>query len=216
MGQITLTFKDETIASLRKRLRYVPASVAQVRSAVRHAVVRGFPARKTSRQSIAAHRTSRQRMLQNGQYAWAKRALDKEFPDVIEILMRQAAEHGFGFAVRSEWTPDDSPSVAGVGDGHRDRSERRSGADRHARRADQGGRRRYSGTRAKDADAGMASRRFNCVHAWYETKIATEHSTGSTAREKLGELRCLLRLGIFHGSIAKQEASKCSNKLRSC
>ena len=46
-------------------------------------------------------------MLQNGQYAWAKRALDKEFPDVVEMLMRQAGEHGFGFAIRSDWTPDD-------------------------------------------------------------------------------------------------------------
>ena len=42
----------------------------------------------------------------------------------------------------------------------------------------------------------------------YETKIAVEHSVGSTAREKLGELRCLLRLGIFHGSIQKQEAQQ--------
>ena len=48
----------------------------------------------------------------------------------------------------------------------------------------------------------------------YETKIATEHSAGSTAREKLGELRCLLRLGMFHGSIAKQEAQQVLEQLR--
>jgi hypothetical protein len=42
-----------------------------------------------------------------------------------------------------------------------------------------------------------------------------EHSVGSNAREKLGELRCLLRLGIFHGSIQKQEAQQVLEYLRS-
>ena len=49
----------------------------------------------------------------------------------------------------------------------------------------------------------------------YETKIAVEHSIGSAAREKLGELRCLLRLGIFYGSIQKQEAQQVLEYLRS-
>jgi hypothetical protein len=42
-----------------------------------------------------------------------------------------------------------------------------------------------------------------------------EHSVGSSSREKLGELRCLLRLGIFFGSIQKQEAQQVLEYLRS-
>jgi hypothetical protein len=48
----------------------------------------------------------------------------------------------------------------------------------------------------------------------YEAKVACETSVGSTAREKLGELRGLLRLGISHGSFQKQEAQQIMEYLR--
>ena len=48
----------------------------------------------------------------------------------------------------------------------------------------------------------------------YEAKVACETSVGSAAREKLGELRGLLRLGISHGSFQKQEAQQIMEYLR--
>ena len=48
----------------------------------------------------------------------------------------------------------------------------------------------------------------------YEAKVACETSIGSTSREKLGELRGLLRLGISHGSFQKQEAQQIMEYLR--
>ena len=48
----------------------------------------------------------------------------------------------------------------------------------------------------------------------YEAKVACEASVGSAAREKLGELRGLLRLGIAHGSFQKQEAQQIMEYLR--
>jgi len=107
MGQITLSFKDETIAALRRdfdtflrlSLKFDPQFVTPSFEDFLRAKLLDNPTPLTE-QAV-------QRMLQNGQYAWAKRALDKEFPDVIEMMMRQAAEHGFGFAVRSDWKPDD-------------------------------------------------------------------------------------------------------------
>jgi hypothetical protein len=48
----------------------------------------------------------------------------------------------------------------------------------------------------------------------YEAKVACETSVGSTAREELGELRGLLRLGISHGSFQKQEAQQIMEYLR--
>ncbi len=48
----------------------------------------------------------------------------------------------------------------------------------------------------------------------YEAKVACETSVGSASREKLGELRGLLRLGIAHGSFQKQEAQQIMEYLR--
>jgi len=215
MGQITLTFKDETIASLQKdfdtflrlSLKFDPQFVTPSFEDFLRAKLLDNPSPLTE-QAVS-------RMLQHGQYAWAKRALDKEFPDVIEILMRQAAEHGFGFAVRSEWTPDDITNAS------------RAWATAIVTEA-QGdpGQIDTLAVQIKAAAADIQELEQKMLTpAWrladsirprvVETKIATEHSTGSMAREKLGELRCLLRLGIFHGSITKPEALQLLEQIRS-
>ena len=107
MRQITLSFRDETIVSLhrdfeafvRLSLKFDPHFITPSFEDFLRAKLLDNPTPLTE-QAV-------QHMLQNGQYAWAKRALDKEFPDVVEILIRQAAEHGFSFAIRSDWTPED-------------------------------------------------------------------------------------------------------------
>lgn len=215
MGQITLSFKDETIAALRRdfdtfirlSVKFDPQFVTPSFEDFLRAKLLDNPTPLTE-QAV-------QRMLQNGQYAWAKRALDKEFPDVVEMMMRQAAEHGFGFAVRSDWTPDDlvkasrAWATAIVTEANGDAAQIDSLAAQ---------------IKSAASDIQVLEQKMQ-TPAWrladslrqrvYETKIATEHSVGSTAREKLGELRCLLRLGMFHGSITKQEAQQVLEQLRS-
>lgn len=215
MGQITLTFKDETIASLRKdfdtfirlSLKFDPQFVTPSFEDFLRGKLLDNPAPLTE-QAV-------QRMLSHGQYAWAKRALDKEFPDVVEILMRQAAEHGFGFAVRSEWTQDDVAnaarawSTAIVNEAGGDPGQIETLAVQI----------KASATDIQELEHKMLTPAWRLADSLrtrvVETKIATEHSAGSTAREKLGELRCLLRLGIFHGSIAKPEAHQLLDQIRS-
>src|SRR5450830_2054683 len=53
-----------------------------------------------------------QHLMMSGQYAWAKRALDKEFPDVVAILISQASTYGFNIAVRHDWSNDDLTTAA--------------------------------------------------------------------------------------------------------
>src|ERR1700712_3287370 len=107
MGQITLSFKDETLAALRRdfdtflrlSLKFDPQFVTPSFEDFLRAKLLDNPTPLTE-QAV-------QHMLQNGQYAWAKRTLDKEFPEVVEILIQQAAEHGFSFAIRSDWSAED-------------------------------------------------------------------------------------------------------------
>ncbi len=154
------------------------------------------------------------RMLQGGQYAWAKRTLDKEFPDVVAILMQQAAEFGFGFASRSEWTPEElakqchdwAAAIVKESEGDASLVDPLAAQIKGA---------------AQDIQAleeAMQTPAWRLVESLrqrvYEAKVACETSVGSTAREKLGELRGLLRLGISHGSFQKQEAQQIMEYLR--
>jgi Protein of unknown function (DUF4088) len=215
MVQITLSFKDETLVGLRRdfdtlirlSLKFDPQFVTPSFEDFLRAKLLDNPTPLTE-QAV-------QRMLQSGQYAWAKRALDKEFPDVVGILMRQAAEHGFGFAVRSEWTPDDlikasrAWATAIVTEAQGDPSQIDSLASQI----------KAAATDIRDLEQKMQTPAWRVAESLrqrvFETKSAVEQHVGSTAREKLGELRCLLRLGISHGSISKQEAQQVLEYLRS-
>ena len=214
MGQIILSFKDETIAALRRdfdtlirlSLKFDPQFVTPTFEDFLRAKLLDNPTPLTE---LAV-----QRMLQNGQYAWAKRALDKEFPDVVEMMMRQAAEHGFGFAVRSDWKPDDlvkasrAWATAIVTEANGDPTQ----IDPLASQI------KEAASDIQELEMKMQTPAWRLADSLrqrvYETKSATEHSVGSTSREKLGELRCLLRLGMFHGSISKQEAQQVLEQLR--
>ncbi|QCP50505.1 DUF4088 family protein [Trinickia violacea] len=214
MGQITLSLKDDTVASLRKDFEAFVRVSLKLDPQFATPSFEDFLRAKLLDNMVPLTEHAVQRMLQGGQYAWAKRTLDKEFPDVVAILMRQATEFGFGFAVRSEWTPDELAKAC------------REWATAIVNEA--GGEPMLIDPLAaqiKSAAQDIQSLEESMqTPAWrlaeslrqrvYEAKIACEMSTGSTAREKLGELRGLLKLGLAHGSFQKQEAQQMMEFLR--
>jgi hypothetical protein len=214
MGQITLSLKDETVASLRKDFDAFVRVSMKLDPQFSTPSFEDFLRAKLLDSMVPLTEHAVQRMLQGGQYAWAKRTMDKEFPDVVAILMRQANEFGFGFAARSEWTPDElakqcrdwataivneaqcpqaliDPLAAQIKSAAQDIQALEEAMQTPAWRLAESLRQRV-----------------------YEAKVACETSVGSAAREKLGELRGLLRLGISHGSFQKQEAQQIMEYLR--
>ncbi|EDT42530.1 conserved hypothetical protein [Burkholderia ambifaria MEX-5] len=214
MGQITLSIKDDTLASLRKDYDAFVRVSLKLDPQFATPSFEDFLRAKLLDNMVPLTEHAVQRMLEGGQYAWAKRTLDKEFPDVVAILMRQAGEFGFGFASRAEWTPDELAKAC----------------------------RDWAKAIVAEAQGDvslvdpLAAQIKSAVHdiqaleetmqtpAWrlaeslrqriYEAKLACEMSVGSAARDKLGELRGLLRLGLAHGSFQKQEAQQIMEYLR--
>lgn len=215
MRQITLSLRDETIAALHRDFESFTRLSLKIDPQFITPSFEDFLRAKLLDNPTPLTEQAVQRMLTHGQYAWAKRALDKEFPDVVEILIRQAAEHGFSFAIRSDWTADDlikqsrAWATAIVTESNGDASQ----VDVLASQI------KSAAMDIREVEEKMQTPAWRLADSLrqrvYETKIAVEHSVGSTAREKLGELRCLLRLGIFHGSIQKQEAQQVLEYLRS-
>ncbi|SAK55949.1 hypothetical protein AWB81_01449 [Caballeronia arationis] len=215
MRQITLSFRDETIASLHRDFESFVRLSLKIDPQFVTPTFEDFLRAKLLDNPTPLTEQAVQHMLQNGQYAWAKRALDKEFPDVVEILIRQAAEHGFSFAIRSDWTAEDlikasrAWATAIVTEAKGDASQ----VDALASQI------KSAAMDIREVEEKMQTPAWRLADSLrqrvYETKIAVEHSVGSSSREKLGELRCLLRLGIFFGSIQKQEAQQVLEYLRS-
>ncbi|WP_206999580.1 DUF4088 domain-containing protein [Trinickia mobilis] len=214
MGQITLTLKDDTVASLRKDFEAFVRVSLKLDPQFETPSFEDFLRAKLLDNMVPLTEHAVQRMLQGGQYAWAKRTLDKEFPDVVAILMRQAAEFGFGFAVRSEWTPDElakacrewATAIVNESGGEPALIDPLSAQIKSAAQDIQ------------SLEESMQTPAWRLAESLrqrvYEAKIACEMSTGSTAREKLGELRGLLKLGLAHGSFQKQEAQQMMEFLR--
>ncbi|WJF89517.1 DUF4088 family protein [Paraburkholderia bonniea] len=214
MGQITLSLKDEIITSLRKDFEAFVRVSLKLDAQFATPSFEDFLRAKLLDNMVPLTEHAVQRMLQGGHYAWAKRTLDKEFPDIVTILMRQAGEFGFGFAARSEWTPEmlsqhcQEWAAAIVNEAQAEATliEPLAAQIKHS---------------VQDIQALEESMQ---TPAWrlsealrqrvYEARVGCETSVGSTAREKLGELRGLLRLGVAHGLFQKQEAQQVMEYLR--
>ncbi|BAX60203.1 MULTISPECIES: DUF4088 family protein [Burkholderia cepacia complex] len=214
MGQITLSLKDDTLESLRKDYDAFVRVSLKLDPQFATPSFEDFLRAKLLDNMVPLTEHAVQRMLQGGQYAWAKRTLDKEFPDVVAILMRQAGEFGFGFASRSEWTPDELAKAcrdwakAIVAEAQGDPSLIDPLASQIKSAAQD----------IQTLEELMQTPAWRLAESLrqriYEAKLACEMSVGSTARDKLGELRGLLRLGLAHGSFQKQEAQQIMEYLR--
>ncbi|AEA59696.1 hypothetical protein WJ59_10410 [Burkholderia gladioli] len=214
MGHITLSIKDDTIASLRKDFDAFVRVSLKLDPQFATPSFEDFLRAKLLDNMVPLTEHAVQRMLQGGQYAWAKRTLDKEFPNVVEILMRQAETFGFGFASRSEWTPEELAKAC-----HDWAAAIVSEAQGDAALVDPlAGQIKSAVHDIQTLEERMQTPAWRLAESLrqrvYEAKLACEMSVGSTAREKLGELRGLLRLGLAHGSFQKQEAQQIMEYLR--
>ncbi|WP_153099795.1 DUF4088 family protein [Paraburkholderia hayleyella] len=214
MGQITLSLKDEIIKSLRRDFEAFVRVSLKLDPQFATPSFEDFLRAKLLDNMVPLTEHAVQHMLQNGHYAWAKRTLEKEFPDVVTILMRQAGEFGFGFAARPEWTPEmlaqqcHAWAAAIVNEAQADGTLVEPLAAQI----------RQSVQDIQVLEENMQTPAWRLTEALrqrvYEAKVACETSVGSTAREKLGELRGLLRLGVSHGLFQKQEAQQVMEYLR--
>ena len=215
MQKITLNLKDDLFASLERDFKtFVRLSLKFDSQFVTPSFDHFLLARLSDNATLLTEQAV-QHLMMSGQYAWAKRALDKDFPDVVAILMNQAAEYGFNIAVRHDWTTDDLTKAA------------KAWATAIVKQA-KGDEAQIDilATQIKAAAVSVVAVEEKLrTPAWrialshsqqlHDVKITMEHATGSIAREKFGELRCLLKLGMAYGSVSKKEEQEIMDNLRS-
>ncbi|MFJ3048081.1 DUF4088 family protein [Herbaspirillum chlorophenolicum] len=214
MKQIKLNLKDETYESLQRDYKNFVRLSTKIDSGFVSPTFDGFLLAKVSENPHFLTEDGVQHLMLSGQYAWAKRALDKDFPDVVEILISQASNYGFYIAVRHDWGPDDllAASKAWAASIVKQAKGDESQIDILAAQI------KNSVTSITVVQEKLKTPASQLAHALVqelrETHIAIEHASGAVAREKLGALRSLLRLGRAYGNVSEKAEQEMIERLK--
>jgi len=205
MKQIKLNLKDETYESLEREFKNFVRLSTRVDSGFVAPSFDSFLLARLSENPTFLTEEAVQHLMLQGQYAWAKRALEKDFPDVVAILISQAADYGFHIAVSHTWKTDDLVAAS------------KAWATAIVKQA-QGDERQIDVLAAQIKEAAVSinivqeklrTPATRLAHALkqqlHDVSIALDHADGVIARERLGSLRSLLKLSVAYGSMREED-----------
>lgn len=208
MSRIALTLSDSALADLQKDFD----AFVRISAAVdRHFTPPPFDDFLRARlldSTVPLTEAAVAQLLAGGHYAWAKRTFDKQFPDVVSIILNQARQHGFYFVSRPEWSREDMARQA---------SRWAEGVVREAKGEERiveslAGQIVTSAQDLRTLEATLQTPAWRTASVLrervFEAKRAVETARSLQAREKLGELRALLDLAVIYGSVGAQEADQ--------
>jgi hypothetical protein len=214
MKKLSINLKDEVFEALERDFKNFNRLSLKCDSQFSTPSFDSFLLAKLSDNTNFLTEEAVQHLMLSGQYAWAKRALDKEFPDVVAILISQASSYGFNIAVRQDWSNEDlinaskAWATAIVKQAKGDESQ----IDILASQI------KSSAVSIAAVEEKLKTPAWRVAHSLaqqlHDAKIAVEHARGAVAQEKLGALRALLKLGIAHGSVAEKTEQEILNRLR--
>ncbi|KWR88959.1 DUF4088 family protein [Cupriavidus sp. IDO] len=149
------------------------------------------------------------RLLAGGEYGWARRVFDKQLPNALAALMRDAQRFGFGLAVQPEWTPQQRLAHArewatqvltecGADSAFTDALAAQVAASAEDIRVLEE-RMRTPAWRLAES---LRQRAYDLMYA-----LQTEESEAA-GRSRVGELRAMLGLALEYGSVQPGEASR--------
>lgn len=214
MKKISLTVKDEVYESLEREFKnFVRVSLKCDPGFVSPSFEYFLLARLSEKPTFLTDEAV-QHLMMSGQYAWAKRALDKDFPDVVGILMSQAANYGFHIAVRHDWNSEDV-TIA---------SQAWAKAIIKQSQGDEGeedvlaAQIKSAAVSINVVQEKLKTPASQLAHAFIQqlrdAQVAVEHASGAVAREKLGALRVLLKMGIAYGALKPKDEEMVLTRLK--
>jgi len=191
MKKLNLNLKDEVYDSLDRDYKNFNRLSLKCDSGFVSPSFESFMLAKLSDNTTFLTEAAVQHLMLSGQYAWAKRALDKDFPDVVAILISQASNYGFHIAVRHDWSVDEltAASKAWATSIVKQAKGDESQIDVLAAQI------KSAAISIAKAEEALKTPAWRLSRSWaqqlHDAKIAAEHARGSVAREKLGSLRTL-------------------------
>lgn len=214
MSRISLTLSDTALADLQKDFDAFVRISAAVDRHFTPPLFDDFLRARLLDSTVPLTEAAVAQLLAGGHYAWAKRTFDKQFPDVVSIILNQARQHGFYFVSRPEWTREDMSRQA---------SRWAEGIVREAKGEERiveslAGQIVTSAQDLRTLEATLQTPAWRASSVLrervFDAKRGVETARTLQAREKLGELRALLDLAVIYGSVGQQEADQILEYLR--
>lgn len=185
MKQIILNVKDDVYSSLERDFNsFIRVSLKCDSQFITPSIDNFLLAKLSDNTTFLTEDAVRNLML-SGQYAWAKRALDKEFPDVVAILIGQASTYGFHLVINHEWTTEElkiaakawATSIVKQAQGDEEQIDILAGQIRS------------SAITITEAEEKMKTPAYKLAKALrqqlHDAQIAVNHASGRAARENL-------------------------------
>lgn len=213
--QITLALPDEVNAKLRAEFEhFVRLSTGLDKQFVPPAYEDFLRARVLHQDAPLTERAVT-RLLNGGEYGWAKRVFHKQLPHAFSQVIRDAQQFGFTLAVRHDLSQQDR--VAKARDWMRTVLEQ-SGSD-PALTDDLANQVALAATDIRLAEEQMQSPAWRLADSLrkrvYDLLYMVQTERGTTAAlARLGELRGLLSLAQEYGSVDAQEAVRVMEQLQ--
>lgn len=214
MKQLKLNLKDDVYEMLQREFKNFVRLSTKVDSGFVAPSFDAFLMARLSDNTNFLTEEAVQHLMMSGQYAWARRAMDRDFPDVVAILIAEAANYGFHIAVRHDWSSEDLTEAARawalaiIKQSKGDETQ----VDVLAAQIKSAA---VSITVVQEKLKTPATRLAHALgQQMNDTQVALQHARGVLAREQLGAFRTLLKLGVAYGSIKEQAEKDALAKLQ--
>jgi hypothetical protein len=153
-------------------------------------------------------------LLSSGEYGWAIRSFEKSVPDLFKVFIEEAAQFGYSIIRSSRWSRADTTLYAQQWAAH---VVAKAGGSPEvvAQLAAQIVENTEDFAAREEAEQTPAWHVVNRLHEMLHlTRRALDTASGAKARDRLGQLRALMRLAIVYGSLNRAEERTVIESLR--
>jgi hypothetical protein len=214
MSQITITLSDEQLKRVQDEFGLFSRLVMKTDPGFRPPSFDAFINAKILDNLAPLTEAAVADLLAKGEYGWAQRSFEKGVPDLFQVMIEDAAQFGFFIVGAARWTPEDL-------------SKNAQAWVKHV--VEKGGGKPEMITpltlqivetahKFVDLEKDQQSPAWlvaNRVHELLQsTRRALDTARGSDARDRLGQLRVLMRLATVYGSLSRDDEKGVLDSLR--
>jgi hypothetical protein len=205
MNQITITLTDEQLKRVKSEFDLFSRLVLQTDPNFRLPGFDAFINAKLLDNLTPLTEAAVQDLLAKGEYGWAQRAFEKGVPDLFQVMLDDAKQFGFSIIGTSGWSDDDFAGHAQQWVRHV--MEKCGGKPEMVPPlTTQIVETAQKFTEVEKTQQTPSWRVANRVHELLQaTRRALDTARGAEARERLGQLRVLMRLATVYGSLTRDD-----------
>ncbi len=205
MSQITITLTEEQLKRVKDEFDLFARLVMQTDPNFRLPSFEAFINAKILDNLIPLTEAAVADLLAKGEYGWAQRSFEKGVPDLFEVMIQDAKQYGFSIVGGPGWSDDDFSQNAQQWVRHV--IEKCGGKpEMISPLTNQIVETAQKFTDVEKALESPAWKVASRVHEMLQaTRRALDDAHGAEARERLGQLRVLMRLATVYGSLTRED-----------